>query len=143
MRDITKSVVSFSWSMSLLGLQQLGGARARDCGRSAESLDTVARAMEDQLGGVLKDTFKTGDKFQRGLVDMMFGMLGRSAARPGGWGPKGTEESPWQDEYDSCGAGDRPGPGWPAESSGWGPAPHDPDAGDRSSPDDFTTEGRR
>ena len=124
MRDVTKSVLSFSWSMSLLGLQQLGGALARrDCDRPAESLDTVTRAMGDQLGGVLKDTFKAGDKFQRGMVDLMFGMLGRTGARPSG----AAGETPWQSGCGSCGGDARPGP----------------DAWDQSQPDDFTTEANR
>src|SRR2546428_4423299 len=78
MREFTKSIVSFSWSMSLFGFQQLGNLLTRPDpnrpkSKAAEAFDGVTRATEEQLGDILKESFKAGDKFQRALVDMMLG----------------------------------------------------------------------
>ena len=80
MREFTKSMVSFSWSMSLLGVQHLSDLLARpDPTRSRpepmQRLRAITQATEDQLSEGLREAFRTGDKFQRGVVDMMFGLI--------------------------------------------------------------------
>jgi hypothetical protein len=129
MRDITKSALGFSWSMSLFGLQQMSNALMRPggggCAPAAESTETVTRAMEEQLDGVMKRLFKTGDRFQRGVVDMMFGMMRQPAAATesqagsgAGWGcaPCGSDDRPGPRSHDAGGS----------EAPGWGPMPAEP-----------------
>src|SRR5947209_6930771 len=78
MREFTKSMCSFSWAMSLFGAQQMANLFSRpDQNRprhkATGAFDQVTHATEDQLGDILRETFKAGDRLQRGLVDMMFG----------------------------------------------------------------------
>lgn len=80
MRDLTKSIFSFSWAMSLFGLRQMGALLAPRNGTSA--LDAVTRCTEDQLGSLLRPTFRAGDNLQRGLIDLMFSFLTLGAWNP-------------------------------------------------------------
>jgi hypothetical protein len=120
MREFTKAMFSFSWAMSLFSVQQLSNLLARpDPGRpkprTAEAFDNVTCATEEQLGGFLRDTFKTGDKLQRGMVDMLFGafmMRGQGAEAPRRAGADGTA---------CCGQASQEGGA--NEARGWGPMP--------------------
>src|SRR6185437_10977879 len=87
--EFTKSLFSFSWAMSLFGARQMTGLLSRPGqgqanGGCVEAMDQVTQAMEDQLGETLQQTFKAGDKLQRGALDMMFGMFGGRGMNPGG-----------------------------------------------------------
>lgn len=125
MRDVTKSLLSFSWSMSLFGLQQTGNLLAnpdptRPKPRAAEAFDSVSRATEDQLGDTLRELFRAGDKMQRGMVDMFFGAVSGPGASPGGMMRMATQA---MNQAGGCcrredGAGK-------AEATGWGPMPED------------------
>jgi len=143
MRDLTKSSLSFSWSMSLFGLQQLGnmlapGSMTRPWGRMAEAFERVAGAMEKQLGNTLAETYRAGDKLQRGVVDLMFRAMGGQAMNPpapaqgmargcrpcagAAWGPAGprAEAAPdWAGSPPPSAAAD----GWQDRPTGWGPIP--------------------
>jgi hypothetical protein len=139
MRDFTKSMFSFSWVMSLFGLQQMtnmllmGQAPGRPRGKAAEAFESVARATEEQLGDALKETFKAGDKFQRGMLDMMFGawMTGGMGTRPMGQMmemPMQAMQQGMQGMQQMAGCCGQPMPSWaggggPAGGQGWGPMP--------------------
>jgi hypothetical protein len=145
MRDLTKSIASFSWAMSLFGMQQM--AQMLRPGEMAESLDSVTRATETQLGDALRSAFRVGDQVQKGMVDITFSLLslgggvspdrwaqtmtdalgcsgcaGRSAqaqaqAQETGWGPMPHREASTQAPSD-------PSPsGTAAQATGWGPVP--------------------
>jgi hypothetical protein len=97
MRELTKSMLSLSWAMSLLGLKQVAGLFTPGA-NTAGSFETVTRSAEDQLGPVARSTFRTGDNLQRGLVDLAFSLFtfglwqprgGRGNASRGGWGSGG------------------------------------------------------
>ncbi len=79
-RDLTKSLLSFSWGMSLFGATQLVNSLTPD--KAAAAFNAVTRATEDQLGDVLKGAFRAGDQLQRGMVDMTFGLLMLEAFNP-------------------------------------------------------------
>jgi hypothetical protein len=124
MRELTKSLLSFSWSMSLFGVQQMGNLLARpDPNRPrskvAEAFDSVTRVTEEQLGDILKESFKGGDKFQRALVDLMLGSWMTQGVNPGGVmhaaadAMRGTTSCCGQ----ASGGGTAPG------AAGWGPMP--------------------
>ena len=73
MRGFTKSMTSYTWAMSLFGLQQM--VNVFRPAKAADSFDHVTKATEEELGGALKATFRAGDNLQRGFVDVTFGVL--------------------------------------------------------------------
>lgn len=78
MREVAKSMFGLSWAVSLFGLQQLSrlvtpeSDEARD--RTVSEVDDVSRAIQSHLSGTAADQFRTGDEWQRRLVDTMFDM---------------------------------------------------------------------
>ena len=75
MRDLTKSMMTFPWAISMFGVQQMANMMSpppegRVAGTSA-ALDRVTEATEEQLDGWMKQTYKLGNTVQRSLVDMM------------------------------------------------------------------------
>jgi hypothetical protein len=83
MREFTKSVFSFSWAMSLFGLQQTTNLLSP--AKAAEAFDNVREATEGQFTDALKTTFKAGDKLQRSAVDLTLGMFTGEALNPNKW----------------------------------------------------------
>ncbi|HVF43018.1 MAG TPA: hypothetical protein VM936_08410 [Pyrinomonadaceae bacterium] len=74
MEELFKSATSFVWATALFGARRLGDAwRPEGGGRASDSLDSVTRAAEAQLGDVLKSAFRAGDRLQRGLLDLTAG----------------------------------------------------------------------
>ena len=73
MREFTKSMTSYTWAMSLFGLQQM--INVFRPGKATDSFNNVTKATEDEFGDALKATFRAGDNLQRGLVDLTFGVL--------------------------------------------------------------------
>jgi hypothetical protein len=137
MREFTKSLSTFSWAMTLFSVQQLGNLFKRNGGgqggKAAQAFDAVTCSAEAQLGQMLGETFRTGDKLQRSMVDMMFGMFGQSMNRMPGSGA-GSGCSQCSGGGASGGGmpgggmpgGGMPGGGMPATdgtSTGWGPMP--------------------
>lgn len=94
MRELTKSVVSFSWAMSLFGLKQAANLLVPQTWDQATSaMKGVAGATEGQLGPTLQSLYRAGDNMQKGMVDMMFGMVGLGAWNPAAWDPTGMVRS--------------------------------------------------
>lgn len=73
MREFTKSMTSYTWAMSLFGLQQM--INVFRPAKATQSFNKVTKATEDEFGDALKATFRAGDNLQRGLVDVTFGVL--------------------------------------------------------------------
>jgi hypothetical protein len=145
LRDLTKSMLSFSWGMSLFGTKQLVNLLTPE--RASTAFDAVTRATEAQLGDVLKGAFRAGDQLQKGLVDMTFGVLtleafnpsqmmkmasdtmrqtmGAPAQGPQG-GPAGSQErtTGWGAATGASGQRAQGGPAGSQErTAGWGPVP--------------------
>lgn len=77
MRELTKSMLSFSWAMPLYGMKQmLNMTMPRDMSRpfaeATEGFQTVTGSMREQLGSTMRSMFDAGDQIQRGLVDVMY-----------------------------------------------------------------------
>jgi len=77
MRNLTKSLLRFSWSMSLFGLEQMGnliGRRGegnrRD--RIQDDFDRVSSAAEERFGERAKTVYESGDRLQSEVVDAVF-----------------------------------------------------------------------
>lgn len=89
MRDFFESMLSFTWAMSLFGAERLAGAlMPRDSGgqqsrSTSESLRCLTRATSDQLGGAMRAAFVAGDNLQRGVMDVVLGLLPLESRDPG------------------------------------------------------------
>lgn len=82
MRDLTRSMASFSWAMSLFGVEQM--ANLVSPRRAADAFESVARSAGGALGPGLRSVFQTGDRMQRAMVDLSFGLVGLGSPAQGG-----------------------------------------------------------
>ena len=83
MRELTKSILSFSWAMSLFGVRQAANVLTPD--KAAASFNNVTEAAREELGESTEATFKAGDNLQRSLVDLTFGVFSLQAFNPSKW----------------------------------------------------------
>ena len=75
MRDAVKSMLGLSWAVSLFGVQEVSRLMtpASDAAvPSMAAVDEVSRAVQDHLSGRLAERFRTGDEWQRRVVDAIF-----------------------------------------------------------------------
>lgn len=82
MRDLTRSVASFTWALSLFGVEQMVNLASPR--RAADAFEAVARSAEGALGPGLRTAFQTGDRLQRAMVDASFSLVGLGPAEDGG-----------------------------------------------------------
>ncbi|MGH8070035.1 MAG: hypothetical protein ACRERE_33285, partial [Candidatus Entotheonellia bacterium] len=80
MRELLKSMFSFSWGMSLFGVKQLGNLLtpldpSQPQNTAVTAFDAITHTSEAQLDGVIREAFNAGDRWQRRLVDMLFSVL--------------------------------------------------------------------
>jgi hypothetical protein len=123
-RDLTKSMLSFSWGMSLFGVTQLINSMTPE--KATGAFNAVTRATEAQLSDVLKGAFKAGDQLQRNMVDMTFGMLALDALNPSQMMKMASDVM--QRTTGASGQGAQAHhAGSPGQATGWGPIPP-PDA---------------
>jgi uncharacterized membrane protein len=115
-RDFTKSVISFSWAMSLFGFKQL--LNSAQPGKAAQSFESVTSATERELGEALKSTFRVGDNMQRGLVDLMFNILTLQIFTPGG-----MQQAAQIFQRPGSGQSSGDSSGSKQTGTGWGPMP--------------------
>jgi hypothetical protein len=73
MRELTKSMTSYTWAMSLFGIQQMVNVFRPE--KATQAFNSVTKATEEQFGEALKATFRVGDNLQQGFVDVTFGIL--------------------------------------------------------------------
>jgi hypothetical protein len=79
-RDLTKSMLSFSWGMSLFGTKQLVNILMPE--KATAAFNAVTQVTEEQLGDGLKGVFRAGDQLQKGMVDLSFSFLTLEALNP-------------------------------------------------------------
>jgi hypothetical protein len=134
-RELTKSMLSFSWAMSMFGLKQM--ANALTPSNAVASFEALTRCTEDQLGPTARAAFRACDNLQRGLVDLTFTFLGPGSGRGnsgrgilgpdgGGRGDRDQGVRSWVDAGQQAGGtqggGDQQG-GWNqgggGEQGGW------------------------
>ena len=87
MRDLTKSFFSFSWTMSLFGLEQLTNILSEERSgnrreRMSDAFDAVTHATVEQLGKRTKSLYESGDRLQRETVDLMFDLSRPEELKP-------------------------------------------------------------
>jgi len=116
LRELVKSVLGFSWAMSLFGLRSLANLLAP--ARAAASLEAVKQAAAGELGAGLRGAFQAADQIQRQVVDGVFAVVpGGGAPGPGGGGGMAP------------GAGGAGGAGGPGAAAGERPAGPPPPSG--------------
>jgi hypothetical protein len=97
-RDLTKSALSLSWALSLLGAEQAIGLLQPGQQSRGDMLAPMTQVAANQLHESMRGLYRTGDNIQRGVVDMAFSLLNpaswinpgtwtslASMANPGGW----------------------------------------------------------
>jgi hypothetical protein len=120
LRDLTKSVLSFSWGMSLFGAKQLINSLTPE--KATTAFNAVTRATEEQLGDVFKGAFRVGDQVQRTMVDMTFSVLMLEAFNPSQVMKMASDAM--QQTTGASGQGTQARPtGSQARATGWGPVP--------------------
>ena len=87
MRDLTKSFMSFSWAMTLFGLDQLRHLVADDDSgkrrqRIGGDLDAVTTAAKDRLSERNASMFDAGQNLQRDMVDLTFDIFRGENLKP-------------------------------------------------------------
>jgi hypothetical protein len=89
MRELTKSLGSTSWALSLWGAQQLFSVVQQPIPNNnhpaAQSLGALSQGAESQLQGVFRRAYEAGDRVQRSAVDLAFNMVGPEALNPNRW----------------------------------------------------------
>ena len=74
-RELTKSVLTLPWAISMFGLQQVANLVAPPTRKgitgAAAAFDAVSDATEHQLDGWFKQTYEVGNGVQHALVDLM------------------------------------------------------------------------
>ena len=95
MRELTKSVMSYTWAMSVFGVQQMVSLfiprQGRSMADSVDAINNVTGAATEQLGETMQSTFRAGDQLQRGVVDLMFGAMMMGAWCPDRWTRNGRD----------------------------------------------------
>ena len=66
--EITRATLSYSWAVSLLGLQQAYGALSRDA-ESPQPSEDPDLTPEERLHDLFKSAFEAGDHVQRDMLD--------------------------------------------------------------------------
>lgn len=85
MRELTKSMVGFSWAVGVFGFQQLTkvmtpGSEPPE--RTVAQLDDVAQTAERHLSDSFAGPFRAGDQWQRRLIDVFFDALSPRSFNP-------------------------------------------------------------
>jgi len=86
-RDLTKSTISFSWALTLLGMRQaLDLFRSGQQQRSSDVLGQVTQVTVDQLDDSMRGIFRSGDNLQARTVDLAFASFNPiNWINPGNW----------------------------------------------------------
>ncbi len=85
MRDLARSMIRFSWAMSVLGARQVTNLVSPREGwdRSADAFDAVSHAAADEMGETMKGFYRAGDRLQSGMVDTASRLLRGTWSDPG------------------------------------------------------------
>lgn len=76
MREVAKSMLGFSWAVSLFGLQEmsklLGSSPTPPVEAMATEFEEVTRAVQSHLAEGSANQFRAADQWTRNLVDAIF-----------------------------------------------------------------------
>ena len=102
MRNLTASLLGYSWAMSMFGARQAlrllaAPVSRRESAAAADAFEAVTFETQAALGPTLQEAFQAGDSLQRDSVDLSFDALPRNLLSPGDWWSSGGEmlEQTW------------------------------------------------
>jgi hypothetical protein len=74
MREVAKSMLGFSWAVSLFGIQQISKllTPSAEPDAAAQEFDAVSRAVQSHLAEPVAEQFRAADEWQRRVVDVVF-----------------------------------------------------------------------
>lgn len=80
MREFAKSMMRFTWSMTVFGTKQMfdlvrSQGRGEKMRETTDAFDNVTQATEGEMEDVTKSLFHFGDNLQKNMVDIMFSMM--------------------------------------------------------------------
>jgi hypothetical protein len=90
MREFVKSMMSYTWAMSLFGVQQainvLTPQGQQPSHPATNAFNNVAGAAREEFGRTVESAFRVGDNVQRAMVDATFSVFTLGAFNRGGGG---------------------------------------------------------
>lgn len=93
-RELTKSVLSFSWALSLLGIKQVVNL-GRSGQNGGDPFGPVTQVAVTQLDESMKGIFRSGDNLQSRMVDVAFASLNPANwLNPSSWANIGNLANP-------------------------------------------------
>lgn len=75
MREVAKSMLGFSWAVSLFSVQQMAKLMTPSSASPetmASQFDEASRAVQELLTDTVAQQFRAGDEWQRKMVDALF-----------------------------------------------------------------------
>jgi len=98
MRELTKSMFSYTWAMSLFGVQQMVNMltfeQSNGGSKTTKAFEDVTDATAETFDGSLKSAFRAGDQLQRGVIDLIFGGLMGCGCNASGWTAQAADSKP-------------------------------------------------
>ncbi|HKG80863.1 MAG TPA: hypothetical protein VKA78_15610 [Pyrinomonadaceae bacterium] len=86
MRELTKSALSYTWAMSVFGLQQAANVLTLSNGRQPRRANSacfsVRQATQNEFGDLVFAAYQVGDEVQRGLTEIFFDTVTLQAFNP-------------------------------------------------------------
>ena len=84
MREVAKSMVGFSWAVSLFSLQQLSRliVPSSDASDAVSDLDDVSRVVQSHLSEPIAERFRAADEWQRRVIDAVFDAASATSLDP-------------------------------------------------------------
>ena len=87
MRQLTKEMASYAWAMTAFGAQQMTSLTMPPPRGQEHPATTAFRAVtdatEEQMHGIWRPVFRTGDTLQRWVIDLGFNLTGFCMPMPG------------------------------------------------------------
>ncbi len=85
MREVTESVLRFTWAMSLVGLRQATNILMPRQGwaKSTRELDAMSNAAAREMGETMRAFYRAGDRLQAGALDTAARLFSSSWSEPG------------------------------------------------------------
>jgi hypothetical protein len=88
MRELAKSMMSYTWTMSMFGMQQAINLMtpmqgSGQCSKAAQAFDAVNEATCKTFDAGVRQAYQTGKSMQGGFIDMMFGAFMAGGCDPG------------------------------------------------------------
>jgi len=127
LRDLTKSMLSFSWAMSLFGAQQVTNFLtpqdpSQPTHKATVAFNAVTQATQEQFGDTLERAFKAGDQLQKGMMDLTFSLLTFEIFNPNRM-MRMTSDMMQQTSAAFSPSAQGSSSGTQQEQAGWGPVP--------------------